>query len=668
MYERIRRLFDREHPWFFISPEELDRARRRIAECDWGEELGRSLRCQADALLGWIPQPIEYTWYFCLVEDYRQPSRASQSLYQGHHENMFRKPAVDMESTKILAIAGTLFYDNRYLSKAKEILLHYARYYDCELVKFWDVGMAICSVSLIMTEVYDLIYSQLSSGERSLVEAFFHRAAGAIIENNELWLAEQQGQPYNNHYISHAAGIGCLGLILGRPDLVNYALQNPMGIVILLENGMQTNGMWFESSTNYHFTALWFFVRMAEPFRRADIGFDLYDYVTPSGKTMKSMFDSQINLALPDLTLPQVGDCYGQRLNLPSRKDYEYAYNAYRDKTYAWLLSMGDRFKPLKQGFAGYISLLFGEDLGELQVPESVSQSYPEHGYVLLQANAARGYWKSKDPMVVFFTYDRSSVHCHMDSLSFSLYAKGRTVYPDHEGKSQGHSFSSDIQGELNRTTFNHNCLVVDRKSQSPVPEVLELLEVDLNGPCQRITARDAGHSYAGVHQTRTLILHDDYLLDIFQVKSDEPHTYNLLYHIAAEGSPMQCSLELHPGQHELPEQVGKWLRNCRVGKSDEDVYFGWDFDDFKLRMDIAGEGGTRFMVLDFPENEDFSGNPIPGVFIERHCDSTVFCVLTQIYSDKPSYEICSVAVYDGVIVVLRRADEFSEHKVMPFA
>ena len=133
------------------------------------------------------------------------------------------------------------------------------------------------------------------------------------------------------------------------------------------------------------------------------------------------------------------------------------------------------------------------------------------------------------------------------------------------------HAFSSDVQRELNRHTLCHNTVMVDTRDQRPNPELLTLERADLTPGRQTVVLGDpSGVLYEGVTQRRALTLTDEGVTDVYEVRSDEQHTYDYLLHYPPEAV---VDLGLPLSDAELGwEPAASWLRNVRASRTNEPV------------------------------------------------------------------------------------------------
>lgn len=442
------------------------------------------------------------------------------------------------------------------LEGARRILLHFANHYRFD-IEHYDVGMDYAGWGLQLLYAYDLIYHETASGERDRLDAFFTAWEQAIMANDLAWVKHGWGGLYNNHYAWHSQAIATYGLFYHRPDLVEYAFHSPMGIRACLVHSLVDDGLWFESSTGYNFVAGHAYMMLAWCLRNSGWPEDLFAARYGENKGLRPLYDAALDLLNPDGTLPNVGDCYGRRANLPVFQ-YEFAYAVYGDPRYAWVLANRER----KEKGLGLITGLFAaQELGPQLQPRVANRCWPEHGYALLTQSNAAGYFGSRSA-ACFVNYGYSGIHNNADRTSIELYAAGQRWLVDAESSASGHSFSAAVQRELNRSTFCHNLVSVDSRDQRSIPHVLELR--DFAPDVASITIADAGELYPGVTQERTIILLPNEMLDRFEVNLSEPHQYDYQWHFNP-GTELELPLDWQPAGPLGKGIEYSWVREAQM-------------------------------------------------------------------------------------------------------
>lgn len=602
------------HPFLVTTPAGIERARKRVQSEPWVKSIVESLENQARALEAEKLPVFEKDWWA------EASKRRWQDIYpEINHHTMFAVVGPIAKASDV-AVLYALTGEAKHAETVRKVLLHYADYEF--FAKHPDVGLNWSVWCLRALQAYDIIYDTLSGADRAKIDDFFTRAMRAVREDDEWWIRENPGGLYNNHFAWHKLFIGTYGLFYGKPHLVDYAIESDQGLQDLIENGSRDDGLWLESSLNYHFTAVDAIAAFAHHLRGAGNPLDLWNKRFANGRSLRGLLLAPIGPLFPDETLPTIGDTYGRRMRLDQVKWYWHSYDAYRLPEIAWVLRDTAR-RPAEA--------LFLEHLPESPAaPPQYTRIWPEHGYIALRTQEGTDYWRG-DGFSVFLSFDLDSIHSHRDKFDLMVYARGAHIAVDPEALSTAsHSFSSQIQGELNRTTLCHNTVMVDGRSHNGIGRRLEVVDF-INEPDLKLAtvADTQGAVYPGVRMSRTVAVTPDYVLDVFQVASDEEHTYDYLFHSYDDGGRFRTDEATQP--LELPADVPwKWLRDARERRTGGDWSVTSLQGDLTARFTMAGEPGTQAITCRFPSKDDFTEPSVPMLIARRQAKSTFFVSALQ--------------------------------------
>lgn len=601
------------YPRVFCTPGDVARARERVGREDY-RRVVEGLNAEADAALSLELTSMDGRWW----------EEVKDKDWSQTYPIIYEKTCLDPLRMTRPAYAAAMRYAiherPQDLAAVKRILLHLSEY--SFAYEHYDVGMNYAVWGHLALYAYDLCFRQWSDVERARLDAFFARMGRAVLKNDVYWIENNIGGGINNHLAWHKMMLGGLGVFYGRDELVDYALRGPRGLVWLLDEGLVDDGLWCESSLTYHFTAIVPMVQLAEALRHAGHREDLYRMATPGGRNIRQAYDAMFGVLFPDTTVPPIGDAYGRRMTLGQEFTYWPAYRAYGDPRYGWLLGRAEPARP---------ELLFiGADVARREVPAVSSRVYAEHGYTFLRNRQGAEYWDGEG-WCAFVTFDKSGVHCHQDKLSLMLFGCGKLLLADVEAKATvPHAFSSQVQRELNRGGLSQNTVMVDYRDQRGIDRLLPLLEYNDSPDEKRVTvADDHGLLYAGIRQSRTVLVRDEYVLDVFQVVGDSPHDIAWIIHTIGDPAMQWCSVQQSPAAVEIPGP-GSWLRHFRVGVTDEVIRMRWSEDDVHLGMTMAAQPGTKVMTCGYPSSDEPDCPTTPMMIVERHVASTIYAAVYQ--------------------------------------
>ncbi|MCE5258363.1 MAG: heparinase II/III family protein [Chloroflexi bacterium] len=479
----------------------------------------------------------------------------------------------------------------------------------------FDVGLYYSFWCLPLLFAYDCIYNALTPEERQPIEEWFAAFGAAVRANDELWVKEILGGKLNNHYAWHKWALGVYGLHSGQAELVEYALEGPVGYRAMVTQGLRDDGLWLECSTNYNFSIHRPLTMLCWSLRNAVWPEDIFAKSFASQRSLLDMYLAPLYWLFPDGSVPNVGDCYGERVYLP-QAEYAYAWAAYRDPRLAWALS---RAHQESEDFSE--RLIITTRAQDPEPPDIKTRNWPEHGYALLTSREGRPYFTERSA-ACFITYGYSGIHSHQDKLSFELHAAGERWLIDGEAETtSGNAFLAPIERELGRSTLAHNTVMVDQRSQrslnANLPAVFAAAE-------RRILVTDAGVLYAGVEQARELRLNDRSLEDCFMLRSDMVHTYDYLLHFAA-GAALE--LPIQPEACPLWEAIPyNWLRRVRRAELGADnLTVVARLNGKTLRLRLGFPVGSTLFAADFPRRDDYAEPQVPLLVVRCTAKAAVF-------------------------------------------
>lgn len=628
------------HPFLITTPDEIRLARKRVNEEAWAKDTVEQLKKQAEALEN-EPLPVfEKDWWIEASKKHWMQTYPEIN----HHTNF--AVAGPMVKAMYTALLYSVTEDEKYANLVRKVLLHYCDYEF--FAEHPDVGLNWSVWCLRGLWAYDLVYNTVPETDRVKIDDFFTRAMEAVKKDDAWWIVNNPGGLFNNHFAWHKLMIGSYGLFYNRPDLVDYAINSDQGVRELIEHGSKDDGLWLEGSLNYQFTALIPLAEFASQLNHAGYSLDLWNHPLANGRTIRQLYEGPIDTLFPDGTLPTIGDTYGRRAKLTSLNEqvgkawenqwYYSAYNACQSPRFAWLLKD-------KQNLP--YQALFAKNLPPKDAPPPAMKTriWPEHGYIALRTQEGQDYWRG-DGYSVFMSYDADQIHSHSDKLGIMIFGRGKHLSIDPEAvASAQHAFSAQIQGELNRSTLCHNTIMVDEQNHTPVGSRLQLVDFVDSEDVKMVTVADEqGLIYPGIKMMRTVAATDDYVLDIFQVASDEEHTYDYLFHTYDDNGKFETDAVFK--DFSLPDSSPwKWLQNAKSYTFHSDWQVLAHQDDVTSRLILAGKPGTEVILCDFPRNDRFDETPIPMLMARRKCKSTAF--VTMLQAEKGELPVTSVSVSD---------------------
>ena len=217
----------------------------------------------------------------------------------------------------------------------------------------------------------------------------------------------------------------------------------------------------------------------------------------------------------------------------------------------------------------------------QIAFPPAPSKVWPTYGLAMLRSDESPAYWTNTSAIAVFALMTQGYGHDHRDKFSIMLHGANRLFYPDY----------NPIQYEnpdigWTRNSVCHNTLIVDEADTRDAQPTA--VRHDFT-PEVKFLAVSASAVFDGVDQTRALLLTREYLLDVFQARSDVPHTYDYLLHTFAQPRPA------NPDRFQPSEALAKryWLLRRQQAMTTDGP---WAMD-FVNRDESATQTGTYSAV-----------------------------------------------------------------------
>jgi hypothetical protein len=399
---------------------------------------------------------------------------------------------------------------------------------------------------------YDILYPLLTGDERKQVEKAFRdyidMAMTSIADRNYNrfnWLPNL-GYPW---YLS----AHLMAVSMRDRELARKIFESPFGLKWYFDEYLSDSGFYNEEFGKMYNTpdAILLWCRACERLGLDGIG---YEYRGRQGASPFGHIESVLRIGMPSVDLGtsrrhyprlSMGDAKGAR-GTPAYGFQHYLAAGWLEHRYAgtpysrWTLGEWCWFELAHQkwpdaGFGYFLaqrrspeedhyypSLLFGLDPidpHEVSPPRAASGVYPGRGLVVLRAEESLGYWESAAPAVGMRL---ATPYAHHVQDCFSLtgfYAFNRPLYVNRKHATN----YSGVDPGWSNSARSHSTVIVDFQEPKTIGPVD--LQQKFSEHAKFIAARGQG-IYDGIDQTRALVLTDDYLVDVFRLKSDTPRHY----------------------------------------------------------------------------------------------------------------------------------------------
>ena len=526
-----------EHPYLFLTPSELARI-RNLAHREGTYQAARFAEARK-AAEEWLEDPIPQPdrgggnsrSFSCpddgnyLVYD-RKESHSHRcpkcgTVYDGeaydgwwrrlaHHEVAF--------ASRDLALTYAITDDRKFAREASRILVENADLYPTlPALNLSRLGIeALDEVRLLIAfaSAYDLVAASgfLSVEERRRIENDYFRNAAELIRVGQGSFVVD-GTIGSNFQATIDAGVGIAGLLLRDPGLTAFAIAGPVGFNRLMEIGVLENGMWWESSIQYHLAVVRWLLYLTEAAWRS--GIDLY-----RNESFRRMFRLPMQMVFPDGTFPVMNDgVFDQHID-QHRVNAEVYFSRTGDDSVKPMLLPGQVTHDPSWNWAWDLSLTLEPSWDPVQParPRSVNLA---PNVAILRAEGRNGIQVAMD------YGPHGGSHGHPDALNLVIHANGRLQAPDF---GNGGTYALKEWREWYKQTVSHNTVVPDGTSLFPCtgrmngyhlsPQAKIMDASAATDPHSNQTDQDIyGHPLPALRRVVAL-LDESFIVDVFRVRS----------------------------------------------------------------------------------------------------------------------------------------------------
>lgn len=427
----------------------------------------------------------------------------------------------------------------------------------------------------------------------ALEPAFVEKISAKLLVPAAEFLAPQANRVHNIPTWVDAA-VGTIGLFLGRQDWIAQALDDPAaGVQVQLKEGLTEDSLWYEGSIHYHYFTLEAALSLLVPAARQGLRRPRAEEAVRAGLEAGWRFAfSSGRFPAPNDGWPDVGL-----------------------KTYIHVYDLGEALFGSDSAVAAIRRALVEDPSPRTDVPLSrpyyfedrltlerlivglpcQDKTLPVDRYPALKRGSyvLRGscFALLRSPgLEVFVKYGHNGPsHAHPDKMNLEVALGEQFLTRDLSNAGYG----SPLCDQWHRSSPAHNTVVVDGQDHQST-ERGRVLWFDRDQVAVR-----AADVYPGVDFARTLSLSHGGFADLFEVKSEESHTYDWFFHVDGDldqdlpGVP--ASLEMG-GAYQLLEQVRELPRAA-------EYEFRFRVAGHQARFQAAGEGLKAYLCrsLDNP-------------------------------------------------------------------
>lgn len=404
-----------------------------------------------------------------------------------------------------------------------------------------------------------------------------------------------------------------IGVFFNDKAIIDRAFYSRFGILDQLRRGVTKDGMWFETSTGYHFFGLAATAELA----LLSIRNGLY---IPEHEELMDILESQfmfpLKIMFRDGSIANPCDS-GLDMNIFKYQNaYVKACALFDNPNFKQVLGFIKRKKELPITFD---EILYGVEYEEGdELPDFSSNNFEDSFCGIIKNDIAEVYLK---------TGIKTICHSHPDVMTMEMAFYGELISKDIGSA----GYSSEIFSEWQHKTIAHNTVIVNRTDQTytPVGEGIWPEGIIEYYDKHHIKAKSK-NVYECVDYTRELKLENNRVYDYFTVKAVD--TLELDYAFYCKG---KCIID---APYEEVDKIGdsegyQHLFDIKKIDNSERTYIKFDMEDKVLTVKIEPKAGSIVYVVNSYVN-NFNDTRY-GIIIRRNAMEETFKVTYECFLKK---------------------------------
>ena len=456
---------------------------------------------------------------------------------------------------------------------------------------------------------------------------------------------------HNNLYQWHRT-ILQTALALERDDLIDwcfgYGAWTPerepehRSVRRLLATHFKPDGAYWEMCSGYHLYPLDALCQLTvvsrhlaamDPARFPLRQYDLTDPSNPGGQVVRNALEWFMALAMPDRTMPTVGDSMAPRAGMDDY--YDTAEVGYR---FFDLKAVGD-YERFRRGQRSWAALLYGApEIRQQPLPFTSSQL--SSGWVSLRHD-----WQGSRAWVGLNALIPGGGHQHADRLTLLSYLQGQLLALE-----KATPYNDSLTRQLGTVSSSHNTVTVDmttqKKGDTLKGEQIPTVALFFSTPLAAFAELRADRLYPQTRlYRRSVVMVEDIYADLFQVEGGTNHDW-ILHHA---GAAPRLSMPVTPGAFMPADWVAHGTTNVRCARLDGSWDARWSVAGVTSRLTMLGAPGTEVYALEtFPlDNAVITPrNPPCQTLCVRRRDDLPFLAVGDAWRDQPN--LLSVSAGDA--------------------
>ncbi|HOX36870.1 MAG TPA: heparinase II/III family protein [Candidatus Brocadiia bacterium] len=400
----------------------------------------------------------------------------------------------------------------------------------------------------------------------------------------------------------------------------------------IAERNFLPDGAYWELCSGYHLYPMYAFCELAvltrnlslmDPRRFPARDYDCTNPENLPGRTIKNALEWFMSMAMPDRTMPVVGDSMTARSGMDS-----YTTTAEIGYRYYDVAAVGD-YENLRAK-RSWIGLLYGApEIRKVETP--FASSHLSCGWVSL-----RNEWNGNRAWVGLNALKPGGGHQHADRLGLTLYSHGQLLVLE-----KGTPYNEEVTRKLGTMTQSHTTVVIDKVSQKQGEELkggeIPVAAVFYAGSIMKFAELRGDRIYPQVQAyRRSVAIIEDIVIDCFDAQGGM--TKDWLAHHAGQTTEFSMAME------EAPFDPADWLYNGNPvvlkGAGDKDWSAKWLVGGVTSRLTMAGiHGASVFRLETFPVDNAVitQGHPACQTICARNTTDSPFLAVWDAWTDEPN-------------------------------
>ncbi|MCG3199345.1 MAG: hypothetical protein GHCLOJNM_03859 [bacterium] len=505
-----------------------------------------------------------------------------------------------------LAVIGRLEGDARWMDRGIELLMLFAKTVralptdragkpqEARILTYQREGESGLLIEL--ARAYELLRERMSAAQRATFENDVLRRMLNDVILDPIYPYDHNNVTRYHHVVLQTAlsleDADRIDWCFGRGDFSTEKAPEHRSLTRILSSHFKPDGAFWELCSGYHLYPLHALCEVAvlshhlsemDPQRFPAEKYDLATPENPSAQALKNALEWFMSMAMPDRTMPTVGDSMSPRAGMEDY--YSTAEVGYR---FFDMKSVGD-YDKLREGGRSWFALLHGApELVKSDTP--FTSSYLSSGWVSLRNN-----WNGNRVWVGLNALAPGGGHQHADRLGLTYFSRGELLALE-----KATPYNELTTRELGTLSSMHNTVTVDKTSQKQ-GEALQGVEIPEvaafhDGPLLKFAELRADRLYPQTTvYRRSVAVIEDVVVDVFRVEGGETHDW-MLHHA---GGPPTVSIPLVPAVFEPREWLAFGSDRVFRGVTADVWSAQWRVGDVTSRVTLLGATGTEVYTLE---------------------------------------------------------------------